>query len=545
MNSDKDLRAIIYTDGSTAPTNPGKSGAGIHGYIYDYNNNDNITINKPSRFIVTNNGYKDLDSAINSIKAAITFKEIAANKPQGFSFIVNPIDYIEGLVSLSHATNNVAELVGALEAVKFIVNNKEDYPINHVTIFTDSGYAINAFNKIHDSINEKYNYWLNRPNFTQLREIESALKLAMANNIKVELRWIKGHAGSIGNVKADMMADIGRKLPTDDISVKIDFYNPKEYYGKLSIDNYISDNMDKLIFDKCLNAKSLGYTFGFKKKVDKTVAGKGLKHNSYVMVKPFSVAGSKKITPKNITKEANKIAEELIELSYNNHFKFIGDDKKTNLTAVLNLEELIKGDSYSYLNRYGAECAVELIKNRIDLSRVKAKIAGDVEHHDTIADIYYSPEIEDEMSRYNVIQYVTVEPFIDMLMQIHSGSYGFRELKPVASTNGLDITDSIYKDNKLVLKNETLHIENDDLVVNLVTGINVPDLNLLKKYEKKVELVQLNIMSNGRIFIVFHLEDAVIVYFNPTTIAYYKTGNIKISKIDTTVHRKTNKKKKK
>ena len=43
------------------------------------------------------------------------------------------------------------------------------------------------------------------------------------------------------------------------------------------------------------------------------------------------------------------------------------------------------------------------------------------------------------MSRYNVIQYVTVEPFIDMLMQIHSGSYGFRELKPVASTNGLDI----------------------------------------------------------------------------------------------------------
>ena len=545
MNSDKDLRAIIYTDGSTAPTNPGKSGAGIHGYIYDYNNNDNITINKPSRFIVTNNGYKDLDSAINSIKAAITFKEIAANKPQGFSFIVNPIDYIEGLVSLSHATNNVAELVGALEAVKFIVNNKEDYPINHVTIFTDSGYAINAFNKIHDSINEKYNYWLNRPNFTQLREIESALKLAMANNIKVELRWIKGHAGSIGNVKADMMADIGRKLPTDDISVKIDFYNPKEYYGKLSIDSYISDNMDKLIFDKCLNTKSLGYTFGFKKKVDKAVAGKSLKHNSYVMVKPLSAAGSKKLTQKSITKEANKIAEELIELSYDNHFKFIGEDKKKNLTVLLNLEELIKGDSYSYLNRYGAECAVELIKNRIDLSRVKAKIAGDVEHHDTIADIYYSPELEDEMSRYNIIQYVTVEPFVDILMQIHSGSYGFNKLNPVASTNSLDITDSIYKENKLVLKNETLQIENDDLLVNLVTGINVPDLNLLKKYEKKVELVQLNIMSNGRIFIVFHLEDAAIVYFNPMTIAYYKTENIAIGNIDTTVHRKINKKKKK
>ena len=545
MNNDKDLRAIIYTDGSTAPTNPGKSGAGIHGYIYDYNNNDNITINKPSRFIVTNNGYKDLDSAINSIKAAITFKEIAANKPQGFSFIVNPIDYIEGLVSLSHATNNVAELVGALEAVKFIVNNKEDYPINHVTIFTDSGYAINAFNKIHDSINEKYNYWLNRPNYTQLREIESALKLAMANNIKVELRWIKGHAGSIGNVKADMMADIGRKLPTDDISVKIDFYNPKEYYGKLYIDSYISDNMDKLIFDKCLNTKSLGYTFGFKKKVDKAVAGKSLKHNSYVMVKPLSAADSKKLTKKSITKEANKIAEELIELSYNNHFKFIGEDKKKNLTVLLNLEELIKGDSYSYLNRYGAECAVELIKNRIDLSRVKAKIAGDVEHHDTIADIYYSPELEDEMSRYNIIQYVTVEPFVDILMQIHSGSYGFNELNPVASTNSLDITDSIYKENKLVLKNETLQIENDDLLVNLVTGINVPDLNLLKKYEKKVKLVQLNIMSNGRIFIVFHLEDVAIVYFNPMTIAYYKTENIAIGNIDTTVHRKINKKKKK
>ena len=41
-------------------------------FIYKYDALDNITINKPSRFIVTNNGYKDLDSAINSIKAAIT-----------------------------------------------------------------------------------------------------------------------------------------------------------------------------------------------------------------------------------------------------------------------------------------------------------------------------------------------------------------------------------------------------------------------------------------------------------------------------------------
>lgn len=541
--NEKELRAIIYTDGSAIP-NPGKAGAGIHGYIYDYKNNDNITINKPSRFIVTNNGYKDLDSAINSIRAAITFKEIAANKPQGFSFIVNPVEYIEGIVSLSNATNNVAELLGALEAVKFIVNNKDDYDIKHITIYTDSGYAINAFNKIYDSIGEKYNYWLNRPNHTQLREIESVLKVAIANNIKVELRWIKGHAGSIGNVKADMMADIGRKLPTDDVSVKIDFYNPKEYYAKLPINSYISDNMDKIVNDRNLNSKSLGYNFGFKRKLDKTVAGKGLKHNSYVMVK--NIDDNSKLKFKNLTEEANKICTELTELAYNKHFKFISTgNKKENLTTILNLEELIKGDSYPYLNRYGAESSVELIKNRMDLSRVKIKITGDVEHHNTIADVYYSPEIDDELSRYNVVQYTTVEPFVDMLMQIHSGSYGFNELVKIGATQeAIDITESIYKNNKLILKDEKLQIENDDLMVNLITGINIPDLNLLKKYEKKIEDVKLNIMSNGRVFIVLYLEDAVIVYFNPMTVAYYKTEVIAIGTIDATVHKKKKKKKK-
>ena len=129
-------------------------------------------------------------------------------------------------------------------------------------------------------------------------------------------------------------------------------------------------------------------------------------------------------------------------------------------------------------------------------------------------------------------------------MQIHSGSYGFSEIKLVASTDGIDITDSFYKENKLILKSETLQIENDDLVVNLTAGINIPDLNLLKKYEKKIEDIKLNIMSNGRVFIVLYLEDAVIVYFNPMTVAYYKTDNITISTIDATVHKKKKKKKK-
>lgn len=509
MNKNTDLRAIIYTDGSCAPTNPGKAGAGIHGYIYDYNNHEDKTENKPSRFIVTNNGYKDLDSAVNSIKPAEVIKSIEDKRPIGFSFIVNPINYIEGIVSLSHATNNVAELLGALEAVRFIIENREDYPVKHITIFTDSGYAINAFNKIHDSIGQKYNYWYNRPNHTHLREIEAVLKTAMTNNIKVELKWIKGHAGSIGNVKADMMADVGRKLPTDDMSVKIDFYSPKEYYSKLDINSYISDNLNKMIYDKAL--LSYPYVFGFKRKVDKMVAGKGLKQNSYVMVK--SIDDNSKLKLKDISEEANSICKSLIDLAYNKHFKNIErdyKDSKSNLTAMLNLEELIKGDSYSYLNRYGAECAIELSINKMDMSRVKAKITGDVEHHDTIADIYYSPEVEDELSRYYLIQQLTVEPFIDIVMNLDSKT----------NNEVLDITSFIYKDNKLLLKDEKVKVNTDSINVDLVTGISLPEINLLKKYEKKIESVKLNILQNGRIFVVINLIDVRIVYFNPSTIAY-------------------------
>ena len=40
--------------------------------------------------------------------------------------IVNPISFIEGYVSLEEATNNAAELIGTLEAIRFCLNIEKE-----------------------------------------------------------------------------------------------------------------------------------------------------------------------------------------------------------------------------------------------------------------------------------------------------------------------------------------------------------------------------------------------------------------------------------
>src|SRR5450830_230238 len=100
-----------------------------------------------------------------------------------------------------NTTNNRMELQAVIEALKALTRPCE------VTVFTDSQY-------VQKGISEWIHGWKARGWKTAAREpvknvdLWQALDAAQAQH-KIEWRWVKGHAGHVGNERADQLANRG------------------------------------------------------------------------------------------------------------------------------------------------------------------------------------------------------------------------------------------------------------------------------------------------------------------------------------------------
>lgn len=112
------------------------------------------------------------------------------------------------------ATNNTMELTALLRAILWALQ----YPSVAVTIWTDSEYSVKGVNEW--MFGWKRNGWQrgsdkaepkNRhlANADLWKAIDEALSGPRAANIRVF--WVKGHAGHIGNERADELAEMGRQ----------------------------------------------------------------------------------------------------------------------------------------------------------------------------------------------------------------------------------------------------------------------------------------------------------------------------------------------
>lgn len=513
-NGDKDLRVIIYTDGSAAPTNPGRTGGGIHGYIYDYNDHSNKTEFKPSRFIVTNSGYKDLDSAVNYIKlpddTKATFKsanDVKANIPfrnkfniNMFSFIVNPIYYIEGIINLDWATNNVGELKSAIDSIKFIVDLNKEEKINSLLIYTDSSYVVNACQQTKVAVSFGDTYTSNA-NKEYLVELNKVYNLASEANISVEVKWVKGHASNIGNIKADMLADIGRKSKELNISV-INKYTPKEYYKSIAVDSNISDNLDKLIFSNIidnkitLDKKEYSVFTGLKSKISKNF-GKGITPTSYVYIL------------KNVkNNELLDISNKLTDLFFNQ------EENDSDYSLLLYLKELTQGDTYYYIDKYGINSVIEFMRD-------KARLIGDEEHHNTLAkmSLHTSNSIYGS-NRDSLLNNLVLNMKYDIKTNI--ANYKDDSKLPL-----LDITNLFYKDGKLLLssKAEEVIYRDNKYFTKIRIGVDAPELNVLSKMSKKVDKVLLKALDAGYMIMIL-TKDEYVIYHNPMNMLFVGVGEI-------------------
>ena len=512
---DKDLRAIIYTDGSSAPTNPGRTGGGIHGYIYDYNDDSGKTEFKPSRFVVTNSGYKDLDSAVNYIKlpdfTKATFKsasDVKANMSlrnkfniNMFSFVVNPVYYIEGILNLEWATNNIGELKSAIDTIKFILDLNKEEKINSLLIYTDSSYVVNACQQTKIAVSFGDTYTANA-NKDYLIELNKMYGLANEVGLQIDVNWVKGHASNIGNVKADMLADIGRKSKEPNISV-IKKYAPKDYYKSISIDTVIADNIDKIFYsnliDNTIKLDNKEYTIftGLKSKISKH-PGKGIIPTSYVYIL------------KNIkNNELLDISSKLKDLFFNQ------EEIDTDYSLVLYLKELTLGDTYYYIDKYGVD-------NVIQFTRDKARLIGDEEHHNTLAKMsIHSNSNVYGSSRDSLLNNLVLDIKYDIKTNIAN-------YKDDSDFPLIDITDLFYKDNKLILNNKTEEVpfKNNKYFTKIRIGIDTPELNVLNKISKKIDKVLLKSLESGYMIMLL-TKDEYIIYHNPMNMLFIGSGELK------------------
>jgi len=206
---------VFYTDGSAFP-NPGNIGWGLHGYIYDDSVKKGVTKNKLTKYAITDKGYLE-PGVLNRVPHEL----------------VNPVYYVDGYGSFeSESTNNVAEILGLVNALIFSVKNM----LNKTTVYTDSTYVLHIVNTLQDSLGDNQQLISNvSKNREYWKLIEKLLIECKESGMEVVTLKVAAHSTNIGNNIADRLAFLGREksiqTDKDDVVIKVSkntgYWKPK------------------------------------------------------------------------------------------------------------------------------------------------------------------------------------------------------------------------------------------------------------------------------------------------------------------------------
>jgi len=200
---------VVYTDGSTGPTNPGYCGSGITGYLYKTEDIKGRTSDRPTKTNITTHGY------------------IPAEQQQKDNYeSIKPSLYFNGSVSyVDSRSNNYAEAMCIADFIRILCDsltdvnsnkspydkiefNLEEYKVNKVVVNCDNTYAIGLTERIYNArvdwrkhINNNVDVW---------EAMEISINRLKELNIELEVRKVKGHSGDIGNDISDRLAYMGR-----------------------------------------------------------------------------------------------------------------------------------------------------------------------------------------------------------------------------------------------------------------------------------------------------------------------------------------------
>ncbi len=125
----------------------------------------------------------------------------------GVYLLIPGHDSIEMSGGIEATTNNQMELMAAIACLEHLNSAKcQGLPISDLTIYTDSQYVKNGITSW--IMGWKRNGWISS-NREPVKNKEFWQRLDQARNgsIRIEWKWVKGHSGNPGNVRADTLAN--------------------------------------------------------------------------------------------------------------------------------------------------------------------------------------------------------------------------------------------------------------------------------------------------------------------------------------------------
>lgn len=185
--------AIIYTDGSCINNPSMEWGSGYHGYIYTDETLNKKSGDRPSKFMITTQGYLDSSGCVKQKHETVI-----------------PDTYINGYYSSGGVmgSNNTGELQAIINMVLFGIENK----LNTLKIMSDSTYALGWLDKMN-----KRNYSFeqeDRPNHEYIYALKNAVIKATEIGLVIVGTKVQAHSTDMGNNIADQLALLGRLIST-------------------------------------------------------------------------------------------------------------------------------------------------------------------------------------------------------------------------------------------------------------------------------------------------------------------------------------------
>lgn len=185
IENSNELDLIVYTDGSAIP-NPGVVGFGVHGYAFkDYSE----TPVEEFSNTYSNKGYITNDDSEMDTKYV---------KPEYIIDLFQSCAFAE--------SNNYAEISALFIVLDWVICN--EYTFKSILIYTDSAYVVKG-------VTEWLSKWeesdfKNISSATMWKDISRKLKTIREKGTGIDVKWIKGHKGHLGNELADAIANIAR-----------------------------------------------------------------------------------------------------------------------------------------------------------------------------------------------------------------------------------------------------------------------------------------------------------------------------------------------
>lgn len=313
---------VLYCDGGARPSSQGFIGWGSHGYIYEVNE-----LKKPfivDSHLITNKGY------------------LPIAKSKGDELQVEPISYIDFIGSeLGEGSNNKAELLAFYNSVtRLLLEN-----ITEFTIIADSEYlvkGVTTYLKNWHSNNYIKSDGNRVANVDIWSNIHALLKELEEKEIKLDLMWIKGHNGHLGNVQADMYASIGVNMSSKGIKETIFNLTAVKGYWKPDVERHPFLNFNRIYFNTLRESNTSGiyYQSNPSKKVEFMI-GKRLPATSFSVIR---------------LTEPDLIIEDIrnLQCDLTNGF---------NVIASIKLDQVYNALTYKFLNEFGPHCLVKDRRN--------------------------------------------------------------------------------------------------------------------------------------------------------------------------------------